>query len=107
MSGDTKKQKKPFLSHFFSPILLQAFSLTFFGEWGDKSQIATIGLAADENLVGVLLGAFLGQTLCTIAAVLGGKSLASRISERMVALCGGILFVVFGIQSLLTKVENT
>lgn len=101
-----KKQKRPFLSQFFSPILLKAFSLTFFGEWGDKSQIATIGLAADENPVGVVLGALLGQTLCTIAAVLGGKSLASRISERMVTLCGGILFVVFGIQSLLTKVEN-
>lgn len=106
VNGNMKKQKRPFLSQLFSPILLEVFSLTFFGEWGDKSQIAIIGLAADENPVGVVLGAFLGQTLCTIAAVLGGKSLASRISERMVALCGGILFVVFGIQSLLTKVEN-
>ncbi|KAI3749807.1 hypothetical protein L2E82_20423 [Cichorium intybus] len=26
-----------------------AFFITFFGEWGDKSQIATIGLAAAEN----------------------------------------------------------
>ncbi|KAJ0042513.1 hypothetical protein Pint_18802 [Pistacia integerrima] len=33
-----------------------AFSLTFFGEWGDKSQLATIGLAADENTLGVVLG---------------------------------------------------
>jgi len=106
VNDDTKKQERPFLTQFFSPILLEAFSLTFFGEWGDKSQIATIGLAADENPVGVVLGALLGQTLCTIAAVLGGKSLASRISERMVTLCGGILFVVFGFQSLLTKVEN-
>jgi len=106
VNDDTKKQERPFLTQFFSPILLEAFSLTFFGEWGDKSQIATIGLAADENPVGVVLGALLGQTLCTIAAVLGGKSLASWISERMVTLCGGILFVVFGFQSLLTKVEN-
>ncbi|KAI3690284.1 hypothetical protein L2E82_48264 [Cichorium intybus] len=33
-----------------------AFFITFFGEWGDKSQIATIGLAAAENPRGVVLG---------------------------------------------------
>jgi len=106
VNDDTKKQERPFLTQFFSPILLEAFSLTFFGEWGDKSQIATIGLAADENPVGVVLEGILGHTLCTAAAVFGGKTLAARISERMVAVSGGILFVIFGIQSLLTKVEN-
>jgi len=106
VNDDTKKQERPFLTQFFSPILLEAFSLTFFGEWGDKSQTATIGLAADENPVGVVLEGILGHTLCTAAAVFGGKTLAARISERMVAVFGGILFVIFGIQSLLTKVEN-
>uniref|UniRef100_A0A803QQD2 GDT1 family protein n=2 Tax=Magnoliopsida TaxID=3398 RepID=A0A803QQD2_CANSA len=53
---EKKKQKRPFLTQFFSPILLKAFSITFFGEWGDKSQLATIGLAADENPIGVVLG---------------------------------------------------
>ncbi|KAL3636104.1 hypothetical protein CASFOL_020651 [Castilleja foliolosa] len=105
-ADDTKKQSRPFLTRFFSPILLQAFSITFFGEWGDKSQIATIGLAADENPVGVVLGGILGQALCTTAAVLGGKSLASQISEKIVALSGGILFIVFGIQSFLSTVES-
>ncbi|KAL6505714.1 hypothetical protein OROHE_023093 [Orobanche hederae] len=80
---DLKKQSRPFLTQFLSPILLKAFSITFFGEWGDKSQIATIGLAADENPVGVVLGGILGQALCTTAAVLGGKSLASQISEKI------------------------
>jgi putative Ca2+/H+ antiporter (TMEM165/GDT1 family) len=69
---------------FFSPIFIKAFSITFFGEWGDKSQIATIGLAADENPFGVVLGGIIAQALCTTAAVLGGKSLASQISEKMV-----------------------
>ncbi|KAJ0037255.1 hypothetical protein Pint_23308 [Pistacia integerrima] len=54
---ESKKKKRPFLSQFFSPILLKAFSITFFGEWGDKSQLATIGLAADENPFGVGLEA--------------------------------------------------
>ncbi|KAL5194712.1 GDT1-like protein 5 [Glycine soja] len=84
----------------------KAFSITFFGEWGDKSQLATIGLAADENPFGVVLGGILGQALCTAAAVVGGKSLASQISEKIVALSGGILFIVFGIQSFLSPVES-
>ncbi|OAY60392.1 GDT1-like protein 4 isoform X2 [Manihot esculenta] len=97
-----KKQHKPFLTRFVSPVFLKAFSLTFFGEWGDKSQLATIGLAADEDVFGVIMGGVLGQAICTVAAVLGGKSLASRISERLVTILGGFLFLAFGVQSLLS-----
>ena len=32
----------------FSPILLEAFTLTFLAEWGDRSQMTTIVLAARE-----------------------------------------------------------
>ncbi|VVA94507.1 unnamed protein product [Arabis nemorensis] len=102
---EQKKQKRPFLTAFFSPIFLKAFSINFFGEWGDKSQLATIGLAADENPLGVVLGGIVAQTLCTTAAVIGGKSLASQISERIVALSGGMLFIIFGIQSFLSPVD--
>ncbi|KAK1265934.1 GDT1-like protein 5 [Acorus gramineus] len=99
---DLKKQQRPFLTQLFSPILIKAFSITFFGEWGDKSQIATIGLASDENPLGVVLGGIIGQALCTTAAVVGGKSLASQISEKMVALSSGVLFLVFGLQTFLS-----
>lgn len=103
---ELKKQRRPILTQFFSPILLKAFSITFFGEWGDKSQLATIGLAADENPFGVVFGGIIGQALCTTAAVMGGKSLASQISEKIVALAGGVLFILFGIQSYLATVES-
>ena len=33
----------------FSPIFLQAFSMAFFGEWGDRSQISNIVLSAENN----------------------------------------------------------
>ncbi|CAN0870565.1 GDT1-like protein 4 [Linum grandiflorum] len=102
---ESKKKTRPFLAQFFSPILLKAFSITFVGEWGDKSQFATVSLAADENPFGVVLGGIVGRALCTTAAVLGGKSLASQISEKMVALSGGILFIVFGVQSFLSDVN--
>ncbi|XP_024991601.1 GDT1-like protein 4 [Cynara cardunculus var. scolymus] len=100
-----KKKNRPFFAQFFSPIFLKAFSITFFGEWGDKSQLATIGLAAAENPLGVVLGGILGQALCQTAAVFGGKSLATQISEKFIALSGGILFIVFGIQSFFSTVE--
>eukprot|EP00889_Picochlorum_renovo_P006444 jgi/Picre1/33474/NNA_008798.t1 len=74
----------------------RAFTLTFLAEWGDRSQIATIGLAAASDVLGVTVGGILGHGLCTGAAVLGGKHLASHIDERMVGLFGGVLFLLFG-----------
>lgn len=35
-----------FFSLFFGPVFVQSFILTFLGEWGDRSQISTIALAA-------------------------------------------------------------
>lgn len=78
----------------------QALSLTFLAEWGDRSQIATIALSAHQNALGVTLGGCMGHALCTGIAVLGGRILASRISEKTVSIGGGILFLLFGIHSI-------
>ncbi|KAF5842153.1 hypothetical protein DUNSADRAFT_8840 [Dunaliella salina] len=81
-------------------IFIKSFTLTFLAEWGDRSQIATIGLAASEDPLGVTVGGILGHAICTGAAVLGGRHLAAHINEKTVAICGGILFLVFGAHSL-------
>ena len=89
------------LSVVFSPIFLKAFLMTFLAEWGDRSQIATVALAADYDPIGVTIGGICGHAACTSAAVLGGKRMAGAISERMVGLCGGVLFLAFGVHALI------
>ncbi len=81
-------------------VVWEAFYLTFITEWGDRTQIATITLAAAYQPLGVLLGAVLGHSLCTGLAVIGGRMLAGRISERVVMGIGGGLFLIFGLLTL-------
>ena len=66
----------------------------------DCLQIATIGLAASTDVVGVALGGIVGHAICTGAAVLGGRHLASHIHERTVGIIGGLLFIAFGLHAL-------
>lgn len=75
----------------------QAFLLTFVAEWGDRTQFATIALAASKNPIGVTVGAILGHAICAAIAVIGGRLVAGRISERVVTALGGVLFIIFGI----------
>ncbi|MFM2062752.1 MAG: hypothetical protein RLZZ507_2422 [Cyanobacteriota bacterium] len=78
-------------------ILLKSFVLTFIAEWGDRTQIATIALAASNNPIGVTLGAVLGHAICAAIAVIGGKLIAGKISEKQITFLGGFLFIIFGI----------
>ena len=96
------RQLRLWLRRFFSPVFIQCCTMTFLAEWGDRSQIATIALAAAKNPVGVSVGAIMGHSICTGVAVLGGKLLASRISERTISLVGGALFLAFALHSLLS-----
>jgi len=80
-------------------VFLQALTMTFVAEWGDRSQIATIALAAAKDPVGVTIGGCMGHSICTGMAVVGGRMLASRISEKSVSFYGGLVFLAFGIHS--------
>ena len=84
----------------WAPVIWQAFTLTFVAEWGDRSQIATIALASSKDPYGVTLGGTIGHGLCTGLAVIGGKLIAAKISERTVALAGGVLFWIFALHEL-------
>jgi len=69
-------------SLLLSPAWVQTFVMTFLGEWGDRSQIATVAMAAGSDYWWVTAGAVVGHGLCTAGAVLGGRAIAGRISMR-------------------------
>eukprot|EP00892_Ulva_mutabilis_P010667 jgi/Ulvmu1/7973/UM004_0206.1 len=98
LSGPKKGAKEAggLFKRLLSAIFVEAFTMTFLAEWGDRSQITTISLAAVNNAVGVTVGGCLGHFACTGVAVLGGRQLASVIDERTVNLIGGLLFILFG-----------
>lgn len=71
------------LSLLLSPAWVQTFVMTFLGEWGDRSQIATIAMAAGQDYWWVILGAMVGHCICTGAAVIGGRAIAGRVSLKV------------------------
>ncbi|XP_041782505.1 transmembrane protein 165 isoform X2 [Anopheles merus] len=82
-------------------IFMQAFTMTFVAEWGDRSQLTTVILSARENVYGVIAGGIIGHSICTGLAVIGGRMIAQRISVRTVTLIGGVVFLLFALSALI------
>lgn len=95
-----KRVKSPGIFSLISRVFLQAFTLTFLAEWGDRSQLTTIILGANQDVYGVIIGGILGHSLCTGVAVLGGRMIAQKISVRTVTIIGGIVFLLFAFSAL-------
>jgi putative Ca2+/H+ antiporter (TMEM165/GDT1 family) len=76
--------------------------VTFFlAEIGDKTQIATIGLAARfELFYPVVIGTTLGMMLANIPAVIIGDRIADRLPVRAIRTAAAIVFAVLGVVTL-------
>ncbi|KAL2758474.1 hypothetical protein ACRALDRAFT_2040648 [Sodiomyces alcalophilus JCM 7366] len=83
-------------SLLLSPAWVQTFGMTFLGEWGDRSQIATIAMAAGQDYWWVTLGATTGHAICTGVAVIGGRAIAGKVSLKVVTIGGALAFLLFG-----------
>ena len=74
----------------------------FLAEMGDKTQFATIALAAKYAApVDVVLGTTLGMMIANVPAVFLGDKLLSRVPMRLVHIVAAGLFAVLGVMTLL------
>jgi len=74
----------------------------FLAEIGDKTQVATVALAAQyPSLYFVVLGTTFGMMLANVPAVLLGDRIAERIPVRLVHGIAAAIFAVLGIAALL------
>ncbi|MCK6433047.1 MAG: TMEM165/GDT1 family protein [Burkholderiaceae bacterium] len=73
----------------------------FLAEMGDKTQIATVALAARyEDVVSVVVGTTLGMMLANSPAVFLGDRIAQRVSMRLVHGVASAIFAVLGVLTL-------
>jgi putative Ca2+/H+ antiporter (TMEM165/GDT1 family) len=77
--------------------------ITFFlAEMGDKTQIATVAMAAHyASPVVVVIGTTLGMLIADVPAVFIGDRLASKIPMRLVHGIAAAIFAVLGVATLL------
>jgi Ca2+/H+ antiporter, TMEM165/GDT1 family len=94
---DLSKERKLMGSSVFMTTLFAFFII----EMGDKTQLATIALAARFNsLLYVVMGTTLGMMIADVPAVWLGETLAHRINMKVMHVIAALLFVLLGILTL-------
>lgn len=80
---------------------LTVFIAFFIAETGDKTQLATIALAADYNVfIPVWLGTTIGMVIANALGIFAGSTFGKKISEKLIKWIAGIIFITFGIIGL-------
>lgn len=73
----------------------------FLAEMGDKTQIATVALAARyTDVVAVVLGTTFGMMLANVPAVFLGDKIAKKVSMKLVHSIAAVIFAVLGVLTL-------
>ncbi|MGK5064876.1 TMEM165/GDT1 family protein [Janthinobacterium sp. LB3P112] len=83
-------------------VFLTTLIAFFMAEMGDKTQVATVALAARyHDIVSVVLGTTFGMMLANVPAVYLGDRIANRVSLRLVHGIAALVFAVLGVATLL------
>jgi putative Ca2+/H+ antiporter (TMEM165/GDT1 family) len=74
------------------------FIAFFIAEFGDKTQLATISLAAQyQNALSVLVGATLGMLVADGVGIAAGVVLGKHIPQRTIKWVSATIFLIFGL----------
>jgi Ca2+/H+ antiporter, TMEM165/GDT1 family len=88
-------------------VFLTTLIAFFLVEMGDKTQFATIALAARyDSLIAVVMGTTLGMMIANIPAVWIGEALSQRINMKVMRWVAASLFVILGILSLFAPIQS-
>lgn len=82
------------------------FLLIALAEFGDKSQLVCMTLAARHRGLPVILGAVAAFAILNLLAVLFGAAIAAWLPEWVVTAAVALLFAVFGISALRYEEED-
>jgi putative Ca2+/H+ antiporter (TMEM165/GDT1 family) len=81
-----------------SGVLAATFIAFFIAELGDKTQIATLALAAAyTNLAAVIIGTTCGMLIANTPVVLLGNAFASRLPLKAIHIGAAALFALLGV----------
>jgi putative Ca2+/H+ antiporter (TMEM165/GDT1 family) len=73
----------------------------FLAEMGDKTQIATVALAAQyQTIFWVVVGTTLGMMIANVPAVLLGDRIADKMPVQLVHRIAAAIFLVLGLATL-------
>lgn len=79
----------------------------FLAEMGDKTQVATVALAAQyHTLIAVVAGTTLGMMIANVPAVLLGDRIANKMPVRMIHAIAAAIFAILGVATLLGAGER-
>lgn len=84
-----------------APAFFTVTSAFLLAELGDKTMLATITLAADNDWVGVWIGSTIGMVAADALAIIVGAIAGKHLPERVIQLGAAALFVIFGLAMLL------
>ena len=77
------------------------FVLFFLAEIGDKTQVATVALAARfDSIFWVMLGTTLGMMIANAPAVFVGNKLADKLPIPLIHKIGASIFLIIGVATL-------
>ena len=86
--------------------IMTIFFALCLSDFGDKSQITIVTMAAIYNIYGIILGSTIALIGTVTLAVLFGKLITEKISPKRLLFIGGLIFLVFGGEALYNIYNN-